>query len=192
MGAEAVLRVAAACGSSVPPGTCLPLTVPHGEFLSTTARAVLTQAPVIALDLKDGECAEFAAAASGDAVRAVVSLPLRVDQAVVGGLTLGAGPAGLLDDRELHMLGELADNVSFALQYLERQNAVHFLSHFDSLTGLAQRKLFCERLEQRLARRVGPEACDAVMVLDLERLGLINDSAGRHVGMACCCRSRID
>ena len=176
------LRIAVGCGASAAPGTLLALAYGERKAFCATARAVFTQEPVIVRDLIARELVEFTDTAPHSGVRAVVSLPLHVDQTVVGALTLGAGAAGLLDEREVQMLVELAANLSFALQYLDRENAVHFLSYFDPLTGLAQRTLFCERLEERLARRVGPESRDAVMVLDLERLGLINDSAGRHVG----------
>ena len=51
------------------------------------------------------------------------------------------------------MLLELTANLGFALQYLEKDEAVHFLSYFDSLTGLAKRPLFCQRLAQTHGRQ---------------------------------------
>ena len=177
-----VLRIGVACGASAAPGTVLPLADSGEDARCVTAFAVLSRAPVVVHEMTAREQVEFVQGDVQSPIRAVVSLPLLVDQTVVGALTLGVGAAGLLDEREVQMLVELAANLSFALQYLDREKAVHFLSYFDPLTGLAQRSLFCERLEQRLARGVGPESRDAVMVLDLERLGLINDSAGRHVG----------
>ena len=57
----------------------------------------------------------------------------------------------------------MAANLSFALQYLEKQDAVRFLSYFDSLTGLAKRSLFCERLGRLLGAPRGepPQAVGA-------------------------------
>jgi len=52
----------------------------------------------------------------------------------------------------LLLLEEVAANLSFALQYLDKQDAVHFLSYFEPLTGLAKRALFCERLSRLLTR----------------------------------------
>jgi diguanylate cyclase (GGDEF)-like protein/PAS domain S-box-containing protein len=177
------LRVAVVAGSSTATaGTRMPLSAAQPGDLSVSARAVLAKQPVVVRDIHDPRVGDITRALSAPHADAVVALPLMVDGTVVGALALSADAAGLLDDRELQLLQELTANLSFALQYLERQSAVHFLSYFDQLTGLAKRSLFCERLTQRLAQRLGPEVRPAVIVLDLERLGLVNDSAGRHVG----------
>ena len=178
-----VLRVAVVAGRTpLTVGTCLPLGSVDPSQRSVSARAAIDGKPVFVRDIGDPMVSDLTRSLANESVQAVVALPLFVDRTVVGVLTLGAEAAGPLDERELQLLEELAANLSFALQYLERQNAVHFLSYFDPLTGLAKRTLFCERLAQSLARRVGPETRPAVVVLDLERLGVVNDSAGRHVG----------
>ena len=177
------LRVAAVAGRGpLKVGGVLPLDGGPSGRLTVSARAALDGKPVVVRDIADPSVADETRALADSSVRAVVALPLFVDRTVVGVLSLGASADGSLDEQELLLLQELAANLSFALQYLERQNAVHFLSYFDQLTGLAKRALFCERLGQRIARRVGPESRPAVVVLDVERLGLVNDSAGRHVG----------
>ncbi len=177
------LRVTAVAGRGpLTLGTWLPVGGEDPATLTISARAALEGKPVVVRDIRAASVADSTRAIADASVQAVVALPLFVDRTVVGVLALGADQAGALDERELQLLQDLSANMSFALQYLERQDAVHFLSHFDPLTGLAKRSLFCERLEQRLARRVGPEPRPAVVVLDLERLGLINDSVGRHVG----------
>ena len=87
----------------------------------------------------------------------------------------------MFDAAEVGVLLELTANISFALQYLEKDEAVQFLSHFDSLTGLAKRPLFCQRLAQTLAKDA-PETSRTVLVFDVQKLGAINDSFGRYVG----------
>src|SRR3569833_304053 len=82
-----------------------------------------------------------------------VALPLAVDGTTVGALTLTAQDRDTITDEELNLLGEVAANLSFALLYFEKESAVQFLSYFDSLTGLAKRVLFCERLAARRAGR---------------------------------------
>jgi diguanylate cyclase (GGDEF)-like protein len=59
---------------------------------------------------------------------------------------------------------------------------VHFLSYFDSLTGLAKRPLFCQRLAQTLGRDTNDDSGRTVLVFDVQKLGAINDSFGRYVG----------
>ena len=60
------------------------------------------------------------------------------------------------------------------------QQAIHDALH-DSLTGLANRTLFLERVRQALARRLRhPSTKFAVVYLDLDRFKLVNESLG-HV-----------
>jgi diguanylate cyclase (GGDEF)-like protein len=120
-------------------------------------------------------------AVSVDARRSHVVLPLIIDNTTVGAFLLTAPDAGTVGPEELQMLHEVAANLSFALQYLQKDSAVRFLSYFDPHTGLAKRTLFCERL-QRLMARAGRPAKPAVAVVDIEHLSVINDSFGRHMG----------
>jgi diguanylate cyclase (GGDEF)-like protein len=111
-------------------------------------------------------------------LRSIVALPLSIDRTPVGVLIVAAPSAGILSDEELQMLHEVAANLSFALQYLQKARAVRLLAHFNPHTGLARRPLFCERVARLLAngRRL------AVAVVDIEQLSVINDSFGRHTG----------
>jgi diguanylate cyclase (GGDEF)-like protein len=88
----------------------------------------------------------------------------------------------MFGEDEVRMLREVGANLSFALQYLYKEDTVKFLSYFDPLTGLAKRSLFCERLARSLGRHAGVKQEVVVVAFDVERLGAINDSLGRHVG----------
>lgn len=116
------------------------------------------------------------------AFKSIVALPLTVDGTTVGAMTLTAQDSDTITGEELVLLGEVAANLSYALQYFEKEDAVQFLSYFDSLTGLAKRVLFCERLASRLTVRQAEEPQPAVAMIDIEHLGIINDSYGRHAG----------
>ena len=115
-------------------------------------------------------------------IRSMACLPLRVDQTPVGSFTVGTVEPGLMSGDELQLLHEVAGNLSFALQYLDKQDAVNFLNFFDPLTGLAKRALFCERFGRLLLRGTEREPRFAVKVFDLDHLSVINDTHGRHVG----------
>jgi diguanylate cyclase (GGDEF)-like protein len=111
----------------------------------------------------------------------VVALPLLVDGVVIALLVLTARDSDVVSEEELLMLREVAGNLSFGLQYLQRDTTARFLSHFDPQTGLAKRALFCERV-QRLLDPATPDGRHAVVVWDIERLSVINDSFGRRSG----------
>src|SRR5262249_11553780 len=100
----------------------------------------------------------------------------------IGALMFGAAPGTSMSEEELRLLKEVAANLSFALQYLEKQDAVRFLSYFDSLTGLAKRSLFCERLGRGLADANRESPHPVVAVFDVEHMSALNDALGRHVG----------
>jgi len=166
-------------------GVSMPLAHINGADPSMMAKAIRSQQAAVAPDVMDpGAPVANRELLRAAGVRGLVALPLLVDGTSVGALMLGTGSANQLDDGELKLLREVAANLSFALQYLQREDAVHFLSYFDALTGLAKRRLFCDRLGRRLASRVGPEVRPAIVVFDIERLGVVNESAGRHVGDA--------
>ncbi|MGA2344182.1 MAG: GGDEF domain-containing protein, partial [Steroidobacteraceae bacterium] len=113
---------------------------------------------------------------------AVAALPLMIDGTAIGAMTLLSDQRGVFDEAEIGVLSELIANLCFALQYLEKDEALQFLAYFDSLTGLAKRPLFCQRLAARLGS--GSTGLDSLTVLafDLQKLGAINDSLGRYVG----------
>jgi diguanylate cyclase (GGDEF)-like protein len=115
-------------------------------------------------------------------VRSLACLPLRVDGTPVGSFLCGTLTTGVIGAEEMLLLEEVASNLSFALQYLNKRDAVRFLSYFEPLTGLAKRALFCERLSRLLNRGTARLPRLAVTVFDIEHLSVINDSFGRHTG----------
>lgn len=76
----------------------------------------------------------------------------------------------------------LRRSLSYAIERKRMAEQLHHMAHHDVLTGLANRKLFYDRLKQaiNLARRAGRRS--ALMFLDLTDFKLINDSQGHHVG----------
>jgi PAS domain S-box-containing protein len=141
-----------------------------GEDSSVIGRVLRSGATMICNDLQSLEMSLAARAALMDAgFRSVVAYPLLVDRTPVGALMLTSYDIGAVGDEESRMLRELVANLSFALQYLHKEDEVRFLSYFDSLTGLAKRSLFCERLVRALEPKIGRRGTPAVAVLDIEQ-----------------------
>jgi diguanylate cyclase (GGDEF)-like protein len=65
---------------------------------------------------------------------------------------------------------------------LDRQKQLHHMANFDSLTGLPNRVLFNDRLEQALrhAARTGEKL--AVLFIDLDDFKMVNDAYGHRTG----------
>jgi len=65
---------------------------------------------------------------------------------------------------------------------LERQDQLHHLANFDALTGLPNRALFSDRLEQALRRAARTGERVAVLFIDLDDFKMINDTHGHRTG----------
>jgi diguanylate cyclase (GGDEF)-like protein len=149
---------------------------------SVISRVMKSGKAVVSNDRSSSEAAELDETLRHCGLQSMVALPLNVDNTAVGVLFLGARDSGAISDEELRMLREVSGNLSFALQYLQQDTRVRFLSHFDPHTGLAKRALFCERIARQLGEPAGRRSRYVVAIIDIERLSLINDSFGRRIG----------
>lgn len=66
----------------------------------------------------------------------------------------------------------------------EAEAKLVYLAHYDGLTGLPNRVLFLDRLQQTLAQAGRRGKLAAVMFLDLDRFKVVNDTLGHAVGDA--------
>jgi diguanylate cyclase (GGDEF)-like protein/PAS domain S-box-containing protein len=114
--------------------------------------------------------------------RSQVAMPLMVEDQAVGVLVLYAAETGFFDYEELKLLKDLAGDISFALDYIGKEEKLTYVSYYDALTGLPNRQLFFDRLAQALHAARTERRQLAVMIIDLQRFKRINDTLGRHAG----------
>ncbi|MGV7206295.1 EAL domain-containing protein [Oxalobacteraceae bacterium A2-2] len=117
-------------------------------------------------------------------LRSLAVLPLGVDQRSCAVIALFSTERGFFaQEGRLTLLDELAGDLSFGLQYIAREERLHYLAYYDVLTGLPNSMLFQDRLQQ-LIHTTPREACAAVISINLDRFAQVNDVYGRHVGDA--------
>ncbi len=83
---------------------------------------------------------------------------------------------------ELRKLDALSNMVGLAIERCEMAEQIAHQASHDGLTGLANRTLFMERLEEALSHVGRRSASLAVMFIDLDRFKLVNDRADHSAG----------
>jgi diguanylate cyclase (GGDEF)-like protein len=109
-------------------------------------------------------------------------LPLFVGTKLSGVVSLGHKRAGGHDAERLVYARQIADQTATALAKVQAIEENRVLAYYDRLTGLPNRLLFKERLEQAVAgaSRRGEQV--AISVFDIDALKRINDTLGHEVG----------
>ncbi|MDN5842080.1 MAG: EAL domain-containing protein [Alcaligenaceae bacterium] len=67
-------------------------------------------------------------------------------------------------------------------QQNDLQERVHQISHFDRLTDLPNRQLLFTRIEQAITRTAEDKTVSAVIILDIDHFGKVNDAYGLAAG----------
>lgn len=118
------------------------------------------------------------------------ALPIRRCGNVVGALTIYFTESDYFDEEIQQLLLEIASSVSFALdtyvEKTERERAnrlVEELAHFDPLTGLPNRRLFVDKLHERIAQDARHRGRGfAILLIDLDNFKDVNDTLGHPIG----------
>lgn len=122
-------------------------------------------------------------------VASLAIYPLRSNAAVFGIMAVGSSEAQAFNHLELHLLEEVADDISFATDVLHRDEErlaneakIHYLAYYDVHTGLPGRLL----LEQRLSMISEQDrlASIAVMAIKLRNYHDILQVLGQNAGIA--------
>src|ERR1700719_2185856 len=154
------------------------------EGRTLAARAIREKVAVVSNDVQNDESLIFGKMHAESGVRSLAVLPLIVSDNAIGVFTLYTSKPEFFDAAGLLLLTELAGNVAFAIDHLEKQERLHRLSYYDSLTGLPNRRSFLERVTQYMLSAAEDGHKVAVFVIDLERFKKLNDSLGRSAGDA--------
>lgn len=160
----------------------IPAPTTNGLPATPWQRAMDSMHPVVIDDLHAEPLSPQIAAV--ESARSLVALPLVVDARAVGVLVIHANEAGFFDSEEMDLLSELAGDIAFALDHLDKADRIRFLANYDPLTELPNRGQFTEYLGRALksGNGTGDDTRLAVLLVDLERFRLVNQTRGRVAG----------
>ena len=145
-------------------------TEPHAFFFTPTAQ--------------DGDRADK---------RPAMVAPLRGESGVIGSLLIAnrLTEGTSFSDEDLRLLETLANHVAIALENGQLEQSLAELSrlkeqlryeaYHDPLTGLANRSLFVEQVNERIAARTG-DGLPVVLFIDLDDFKVVNDTLGHGAG----------
>jgi diguanylate cyclase (GGDEF)-like protein/PAS domain S-box-containing protein len=114
--------------------------------------------------------------------RSFAALPLLVSGVPSVLVTFLSSHPGFFDGEETRLLGELADNLSFALDHIGTSQRLDFLAYHDGLTGLPNRELLLDRATRLLATCRRDGRAMAVALVDIGRFRQVNETLGRRAG----------
>jgi diguanylate cyclase (GGDEF)-like protein len=119
------------------------------------------------------------------------AIPLRRNGEIIGFFAPYSSAVNAFDHEVRELLLEMTLDIEFALKNFEREamrqqtdQRVHYLAHYDVLTGLPNRSQLHERARQMLEQARTSRTPATVMMLDLDHFKDINDSLGHTVGDA--------
>ena len=115
-------------------------------------------------------------------VSAAMAAPVHDNGHVAGSLLVASHqPMRVYSAADREILLAFAEHVSLAVTDAKTLEAMHQAFH-DSLTGLASRSLFMERVEHALALAARERCSVAVLFIDLDRFKMVNDTLGHGAG----------
>lgn len=138
----------------------------------------------VSLDEVDMSTAPYAFRFESFEQKFVVLVPVVLNNDLKGVLLLGFSRQFDMSRVSLDRCVDLAGRFAVALASVEREEALYRQAHFDQLTGLPNRKLLKDRLNQNLASARLDNHSGAILFLDLDRFKEINDLFGHTVGDA--------
>ena len=158
--------------------------LPGSEFPvagSMLKRVLDGGAPLVLVD--DGD-ARFPSHLRESGFVTVASVPIAVEDAPFGALAAFARQVTAFSDDDLHFLRAIANILAEAVRRERADAEFRREAMRDVVTGLPNRQLLADRLEQAIASAQRSGSRVGVLFVDLDRFKVVNDSLGHEAGDA--------
>ncbi len=116
------------------------------------------------------------------AIRSGMWAPLLVHGRIIGLVSALRGEPNAFTETDLNLLTVVARYLAGAIEVARLYDQLKELAAIDSLTGLANRRCFLERLESEIARSCCAGRPLSVALIDLDGFKSVNDAYGHIVG----------
>jgi diguanylate cyclase (GGDEF)-like protein len=160
------------------------LSVRRVAFNAEAFGAIQEQGPYLEMSAASAANIAFLAPLAAAPIQTIRLHALRHDGQLSGYLCIGyadnEGSAGI----PVISASDVADRLSLILANVERSEKLYQQAHFDALTGLPNRQLFCDRVNVALRSTVEANNIGALLYIDLDYFKRVNDTAGHAAGDA--------
>ena len=153
-----------------------------------TAEAVKTGKAVVAQDVSAVLAPHLPmplSAALDRGYASVAAFPLIIDGAILGNLTIFAHERDAFGEREVALLGEMAEDLAFGIatlrvrvKHLQAEETIRRMAYFDTLTGLPNRTSLQQELADALGAVQATHNALAMLIIKIGRFPEIGDTLG--------------
>ena len=179
---RALRRLATAVAAETPLEQVFALAAHEAAMLAGGRLALVTCVDDAGSEVVAGAWPASARSLPAEVTGANVSVPVRIDGRLWGAVSAVDSVAGGFEPDARERLGRAAELVELAIVNAEVRRRLAEQASSDPLTGLANHRVFHERLQEEVARAQRHHRPLALAVIDLDHFKRVNDLHGHQTG----------